>query len=126
MGRFLWQELDEVGDSGRFPVKKRQRFFNFWACWPSARLSCGFLTRRRGDSGRGERLPRLSTAVDTLNDKLSRDSAGILHFQLAIGAMSGTAAEMCEISLQRVVHGDRSYASGFESVLFIGRLLSTA
>jgi len=23
MGRFLWQELDEVGDFGRFPVKKR-------------------------------------------------------------------------------------------------------
>ena len=26
MGRFLWQELDEVGDFGRFPVKKRPRF----------------------------------------------------------------------------------------------------
>jgi hypothetical protein len=64
--------------------------------------------------------------VDTLNHTLSQDSAGILQFQLAIGAMSGTAAEMCEISLQRVVHGDRSYASRFESVLFIGRLLSTA
>ena len=64
--------------------------------------------------------------MDTLNDTLSRDSAGILHLQLAIGAMSGNAAEMCEISLQRVVYGDRSYASGFESVLFIGKLLSTA
>jgi len=64
--------------------------------------------------------------VDTLNDTLSRDSAGILRFQLAIGAVSGTAAEMCEISLQRVVHGDRSYASVFESVRSIGRLLSTA
>jgi hypothetical protein len=27
MGRFPWQELDEVGDLGRFPVKKRRRFF---------------------------------------------------------------------------------------------------
>ena len=64
--------------------------------------------------------------MDTLNHTLSRDSAGILQFQLAIGAMSDTAAEMCDISHQRVVHGDRSYASGFESVLFIGKLLSTA
>jgi hypothetical protein len=34
----FWQELDEVGDFGRFPVKKRSRCFYFWACWPSARL----------------------------------------------------------------------------------------
>jgi len=76
--------------------------------WPNARLRRGFLTRRRGDSGSEKRLPGLSTAAVTVNDTLSRDSAGILHFQLAIGAMSGTAAEMCEISVQRVVDGDRS------------------
>jgi len=32
MGRFPWQELDEVGDLGRFPVKKRRRFFLLLAC----------------------------------------------------------------------------------------------
>jgi hypothetical protein len=29
MGRFPWQELDEVGDFGRFPVKKRPVVFYF-------------------------------------------------------------------------------------------------
>jgi len=106
MGRFPWQELDEVGDLGRFPVKKRRSFIFTYGFWPGARLRRGFLTRRRGDSGREQRQPGLSTAAVTVNDTLSRDSAGILHFQLAIGAMSGTAAEMCEISLQRVVDGD--------------------
>jgi hypothetical protein len=28
INRFPWQELDEVGDFGRFPVKKRLRFFS--------------------------------------------------------------------------------------------------
>ena len=40
--------------------------------------------------------------------------------------ISSGAAESREFSLRGRVHGDRSYASGFESVLFIGRLLSTA
>jgi len=28
MAQFLWQELDEVGDFGRFAVKKRLVFFS--------------------------------------------------------------------------------------------------
>jgi len=114
MGRFLWQELDEVGDFGRIPVKKRPRFLSFfWVCWTSARLRRGFLTRWRGDSGRGERLKRLSTTAVTLNDTLSRDFACILHFQLAIGAFPASRPSSREFSRPRVVHGDRSYASGF-------------
>ena len=46
MGRILWQELDEIGDFGRFPVKSRSRAFSFCAYWPSARLLRGSLTRR--------------------------------------------------------------------------------
>ena len=93
-----------------------------------ARVFCAALSRdgRHGDLGRGKWLQGLSTAVDTLNDTRSRKFARILHFPLAIGAMSGTAAESRETSRPRVVHGDRSYASAFESVLFVGRLLSTA
>jgi hypothetical protein len=127
MGRCLWQESDEGGDFGRFPVKKRSPFVSFfWACWPIARLPRRFLTRRRGDSGRGERLRGLSAAVVALNDTRSRGFARIFSFQLAIGAMFGTAGESRKILRPLVVHGDRSYGSGFESVRFIGRLLSTA
>jgi len=126
MVRFLWQELDEVGDFGRFPVKKRPRFSPFWTCWTSARLPRGFLTRWRGNSGRRERLAGLSTTAVTLKDTRSRDFARILHFQLAIGALSSIAAEPRENSRPGVVHGDRSYAPPFESVIFIGRLQSTA
>jgi hypothetical protein len=42
MGRFPWQELDEVGDLGRFPVKKRRRFFLLLACWPDRASSARF------------------------------------------------------------------------------------
>jgi hypothetical protein len=128
MVRFLWQELDEVGDFGRFPVKKRPRDRTFWTCWeraPSARFSHA-MARRLG--------PR--TAANEFRDygghaerhAVARCRAHLTtKFQLAIGArISNIAAKSREISRQRVVHGDRSYASGFESVLFIGRLLSTA
>ena len=72
-----------------------------------ARVLGAVFSRWRGDSGRGERLTRSTTAVVTLNDTLSRYIARILHFQLAIGALSSIAAESREISRPRVVYGDR-------------------
>ena len=45
----------------------------------SARLPRGFLTRWRGDSGRGQRLTSFATTAVTLNDTLSRDVARILQ-----------------------------------------------
>jgi hypothetical protein len=72
------------------------------------------------------RLPGLSTAAVAVNKAPTRVFARFLHFQLAIGAMSGIAAEMRKTSRRGRVHSDRGYASGFESVLIIARLLSTA
>ena len=83
------------------------------------RLRRGFLTRWCGDSGRGERLARLSNPAVTLNDLLVRDPACILHFQHAIGPFPAARPNAREISLQQVVT-----VTG--AVLFIGRLLSTA
>jgi hypothetical protein len=77
MGQFLWQELDEVGDFGRFAVKKRLGFFSLLGLLDER----GFLTRRRGDSGREERLQGLSTATVTVVSAPERDFARILHFQ---------------------------------------------
>jgi len=82
--------------------------FTFWACWTSrARLRRGFLTRWRGDSGRGERLTRLSTTAVTLNDTLSRGFACTLHFQLAMGTFPASRPNLREVSRPRVVHSDR-------------------
>jgi hypothetical protein len=48
-----------------------------------AQLPRMFLTRRRRDSGRGERRRGLSTTVVTVNDSRSRDFARIFRFHLA-------------------------------------------
>jgi len=50
-------------------------FFHCWACSTSARLRRGFLTRRRGESGREERLPGLPTAAVTVDSAPERDFA---------------------------------------------------
>jgi hypothetical protein len=57
MGRFLWQELDEVGDFGRVSVKKRPRLFLLFGLLDE-RASSARVSHARGDSGRGERLDR--------------------------------------------------------------------
>jgi len=123
MGRFLWEELEVVCDFGRFQVQKRPSFSNIFELLDerasSTRVSHAMASRE-------ERLPGLTTSAVTVNETPTRDFAHFLHFQLAIGALSRSAAELRETSLRGRVHGDRSSASGFESVLSISGILSTA
>jgi hypothetical protein len=94
--------LDEDGDFGRFSVKKRPVLFSLFGLADERASSARFVHAMARRIGLRRAAAELSTAVDTLNDTRSRDSARIEHLQLATGAMSGTAAESREISPPRV------------------------